>query len=388
MHHDCKTRKVPAKSSVIDHQKSWTMVNDVVSLAVTHTGGHLGPVAFKMAKGTLMPFSVAPWHGEKHPKEPAIIQGLRGDFFCMPFGGNAEAWKGEKHPVHGESANRPWSLVSHTTCDHCEELTLSLKTNARKGRITKTIRVVEGQRAIYQSHRLEGFSGPMPVGHHVMLRFDEPGLLSTSELAWGQVFPDAFENPVQGGYQSLKPGATFKSLTAVPMISGEKADLSVYPAREGFEDLVMLPAAPGVKMGWNAVVFPGSKWMYLALRRTEHLRSTVLWMSNGGRHYAPWSGRHRNVMGIEDVTAHFHYGIGPSVAARGKLPGGIPTALELKPKEALEIPYILAIAEVPSGFDRVKSVTPRSDLLGSGVEVVDVKGKKVFVEIDLDFLGV
>jgi len=55
---------------------------------------------------------------------------------------------------------------------------------------------------------------------------------------FGQVFPQAFERPENGGYSFLKPGAEFKSLDAVPAINGETADLTRYPARRGFEDLL------------------------------------------------------------------------------------------------------------------------------------------------------
>jgi cobalt/nickel transport system permease protein len=41
-----------------------------------------------------------------------VLRVLRGDFFCLPFGGNATAWHGEKHPLHGETANREWRLES------------------------------------------------------------------------------------------------------------------------------------------------------------------------------------------------------------------------------------------------------------------------------------
>ena len=38
----------------------------------------------------------------------------------------------------------------------------------------------------------------------------------------------------------------------------------------------------------------------LVLKNPAELPVTMLWISNGGRDYAPWSGRHRGVLGIED----------------------------------------------------------------------------------------
>ena len=66
------------------------------------------------------------------------------------------------------------------------------------------------------------------------------GLVSTSRFVYGQVFPKVFEAPENRGYSCLKPGAEFKSLQKVPTLTGETADLTRYPARRGFEDLVML----------------------------------------------------------------------------------------------------------------------------------------------------
>ena len=34
--------------------------------------------------------------------QPPVIRVLRGDFFCMPFGGNEGSFRGERHLVHGE----------------------------------------------------------------------------------------------------------------------------------------------------------------------------------------------------------------------------------------------------------------------------------------------
>ena len=43
--------------------------------------------------------------------------------------------------------------------------------------------------------------------------------------------------------------------------------------------------------------------LVLVLKNPAELPVTMLWFSNGGRDYAPWSGRHRGVLGIEDGRA-------------------------------------------------------------------------------------
>jgi hypothetical protein len=148
-----------------------------------------------------------------------------------------------------------------------------------------------------------------------MLDFNRngPGIVSTSKLRLAQVLPAPFENPAQGGYCSLKDGAWFRSLNNVPMANGGKTDLTRFPARKGFDDLVMLHHKDADDFAWAAVVFPEKKFVWFSLKNPPHLASTVLWHSHGGRHYAPWNGRHCGVLGVEDVTTYFHLGLGASL---------------------------------------------------------------------------
>ena len=68
---------------------SWFLRKGHVDAALTEVGGHLGPVCFKLGNKVVQPYSVAPWATETiSPTEPTIMRVLRGDFFCMPFGGN------------------------------------------------------------------------------------------------------------------------------------------------------------------------------------------------------------------------------------------------------------------------------------------------------------
>src|SRR3954470_22206814 len=92
------------------------LASDCVQGWVTQTGGHLGPVRFRLGERWIEPFSVAPWHDEQiGPEHPPIMQVLRGDFFCLPFGGNSSSFQGEVHPVHGETANALWQLSASGT---------------------------------------------------------------------------------------------------------------------------------------------------------------------------------------------------------------------------------------------------------------------------------
>ncbi len=362
-------------------QPSWRLASATVEAYVTERGGHLGPVTFDRRGRKLRPYSVAPWAEERlAASQPPVIRVLRGDFFCMPFGGNETPFRKEQHPTHGETANAKWKLES--LGDQC--LHLSLQTHIRRGRVDKRIMLRDGHNAVYCQHVISGMRGPMNLGHHAMLNFQTEGTVSTSGFVHGQVVPGVFEKLEERGYQSLQPGGVFDSLEKVPMIGGGVADLSRYPARRGYEDLVMLVGNAVSPFAWTAVTFPKQRYAWFALKDSRVLRHTIFWMSNGGRYYPPWNGRHVNVMGLEDVTAYFHFGLSESARNNPLIAKGYPTCLQLDPKRDTLINYIMAVAAIPAGFEKVVAIEAadqRSITLSAG------SGKRVKVPVDVGFLN-
>jgi len=374
----------------VQGQASWRLANDQVEAFVTELGGHLGPVTFLRRGRKIQPFSVAPWAEEKtDPLLPPIIKALRGDFFCLPFGGNELRYRGENHLVHGETANARWKFESLTEEGEQTVLHLSLRTKIRAGQVDKVLMLVRGQNVVYAKHIISGMRGPMNFGHHAMLKFPEPphsGLLSTSAFIYGQVFPATFEMPEKGGYSSLRPGAEFDSLESVPARDGGTADLTRYPARRGFEDLVMIVSDTNVPFAWEVVAFPRQRFLWFALKNPRILRETVFWISNGGRHYPPWNGRHVNVLGIEDVTAYFHYGLADSAGKNPLARKGIPTCVTLSPAKPTVVPYIMGVVEIPAGFDGVSAI--EAGRAANSLRFRSSSGKQVETPLSLDFLNV
>ena len=376
------------KPQMIYGQPSWRLASHQVEAFVTQVGGHLGPVTFDRKGRKLRPYSVAPWAEEQtDPAMLPLLKVLRGDFFCLPFGGNATPFGKERHPVHGETANGRWQFRSLETIAGRTCLHLSLTTKARQGQVDKRIWLLEGQNTVYSQHVVSGMSGPMNLGHHAMLKFpDVPGsgLISTSPFVYAQVFPGAFELPEQRGYSLLKQGAQFKSLDKVPTITGETADLTRFPARRGFEDLVMLVSDAGVPFAWTAVTFPKERYVWFALKDPRILRQTVLWISNGGRHYPPWNSRHVNVLGLEEVTSYFHSGLAESARTNPVSRNGFPTCLRLDNKKPLVVNYIMGIAMIPAGFDRVASI--QAERGNRSVVLKSASGRQALAAANPDFL--
>ena len=63
--------------------------------------------------------------------------------------------------------------------------------------------------------------------------------------------------------------------------------------------------AQGHRLGWTTVTRPEEGDLFLSLRNARRLPMTMLWHSNGGRDYAPWSGRHFGCLGVEEADPEF-----------------------------------------------------------------------------------
>jgi len=368
----------------VQGQPSWRLTSREVEAYITQQGGHLAPVTFDRSNRKFRPYSVAPWCEEKLPASvPPLLKALRGDFFCMPFGMNAERFRGEQHPVHGETAQSRWELKSLQD----GHLHASLRTRVRRGRVEKHILLRDGHHAVYSQHVISGMSGPMNLGHHATLKFPEEdgsGVISTGRFVYGLVFPGAFERAEERGYQALKPGAEFSSLERVPMISGETTDLTRYPARRGYEDLAMVVSDADAAFGWTAVTFPKQRYVWFALKNPRVLRNTLFWISNGGRHYPPWNGRHVSVMGLEEITSYFHCGLAASARPNPLSQRGYPTSLSLHAQRPTVINYIMAATAIPAGFDRVAAIEAGDSQ--QSVSLRSVSGKVVQATVDVGFL--
>ncbi len=373
-------------TSSIEGAPSWRVANQQVEAYLTCVGGQLGPITFQTAHGPIQPYAIAPWSQEKLSTEmPPLLQSLRGDFFCLPFGDNKLAWKGERHPPHGDTANHRWTKPKLITNDGRTELSVEMKTKSRPGRVIKRIEIRDGETNVYSRHELHDFSGPFNLGHHAMLAFPEKGTgaIALSPYSSGQVCPRPFEVPAIGGYSALKMGATFSNLNKVPLATGGTTDLTHYPSRGGFEDLVMVSSRRRSGIAWTTVTFPEQGYLWFALKDPRSLASTVLWHSNGGRHYSPWNGRHRRVLGLEEVTSYFHFGLAESAAPNSFSKKGVPTVLTLRPNRVENINYIMGVVAIPRRFDRVRTIK----FAGDHIEIESSAGPRVKQSVDLSFFA-
>lgn len=373
----------------IHSQPSWVLKTQQVELAVTEIGGHMAPVTFcRDTAHPVQPYHITPWQDEPKQEMPApVLVSLRGDFFCMPFGGNSELVRGEKHPPHGEVAGAPWKFLPSPQSNDIATLRLEFTTHVRPGKVTKELSLVKGQNVVYSRHTIEGFAGQVPLGHHATLALPEDECrvrLSSSRMKFGMTYPGLFSDPKNREYQALLPGAQWTDMTKVPALAKDApgADLTRFPARYGFADLVQLINDPAVEgPAWMAATYPDQGYVWFSLKDPRVLASTVLWIENHGRHGPPWNGRN-NCLGVEDVTSHFADGLAASIVENVLSKQGVPTAVTLKADTPTHINYIQGVAQIPSGFEQVESITFAPDQ----ITLKATTGQQVTVSVQHGFL--
>jgi hypothetical protein len=292
-----------------------------------------------------------------------MIAGLRGDWFCSAFGENSEPYAGRRLPPHGETANLTWNEVTRGRSAAGCWMQLGVDLPEQGGRCDATTSLLNEQSVVYQRHVFTGLTGPINPGHHATLAFPDTegaGRLSFSRFVGAWTYFEPTERPENRGYSWLKPNVRISDMRRVPCIDGSTTDLCRYPARRGYEDIAIVCADPALAFAWSAVTFPEQGFVWFALRDPKQLASTLLWFSNGGRHFAPWNGRHLNVLGIEDVTAFFHVGLAASCRPNQLNSFGIPTVLQPDTHGRLSVNYIQGVARIPTGFDCVAALEPQS----------------------------
>lgn len=371
-------------------QPSWVVRTKEMELAVTQLGGHMAPVTFyRNSDHPVRPYYISPWQEEKLKLDVPVLMPLRGDFFCMPFGGNDEKFKGEKHPPHGETAGGKWIFAGLEKRDDTTTLTLTLQTKFRPGKVTKKLSLVDGQNVIYCQHIIDGFAGPTPLGHHATLAVPEKDgslRLTTSPFQFGMTNPALFSDPQKGEYQSLQIGQRFTDLSKVPVLwKGEPdADCTSFPARTGFADLLAVFSKPAAELkgpAWVAAVNQEAGYVWFALKDPAVLPATVFWIENHGRHGSPWNGRNR-CLGLEDVCAYFADGLVPSAKENDLNKAGIPTVINLSAERPTVVNYIQGAAKIPGGFGKVR----RLEFSPGQVVIHSSTGKTVEAPVRYEFL--
>ncbi len=304
------------------------------------------------------PLHRAPWVGTDDvlpPEAGPLMATLGGDFFCAPFAGREAG-----SALHGWPANAPWMVVH----DQGGTLRAALSRAVSGATVLKELSVLDSHPFVYQRHVFVGGSGRVPVANHANLSLRSGGLIRTSpKLVW-ETPKSAQESDPKRGRSALRYPARSEDPRAFPGMEGT-SDITCYPWNPRHEDFVVGLEARGHRLGWTAVTRPVEGDLYLSLRDARRLPMTMFWHSNGGRDYAPWSGRHFGCLGVEEGAADHMLGLSTEADLSG------PGALTLTPDGVAEVRHVIGAVAWPSG-EPVTEVREQGDSVvvrgGSGAE--------------------
>lgn len=377
---------------------AWPIKTPVITGAVTVQGAMLGPVQFTLPNGKIAePLYISPWQGEATAEDtaaidPPVLQPLRGDFFCCPFGGDNTVGA-EHHPPHGEAASRDWTFTSLQNTPDATVLTLDMDYRACAGSVTREIHWGNNAPTILSRTTLSGFEGDYPLGYHATLQGGSEGTwkLYTDSFDIALTSPDATAPMVGGEYYALAPNRSFTSLSEVPSRwkDPETVDCSVFPARPGFVDIFALwrrraPTASLIeRLSWTVAVNRLEQYAWYSIKDASVLPATVFWWEHGGRHAPPWSGRN-SCLGIEETCTYFASGRRESIAPNSISQSGIPTAVHLSRDRRTTVWSVQGVIPWPDVDVAVVALT--LDAAGT-LMFVGEQGEQIPVPFDLRSLG-
>lgn len=316
------------------------------------------------------PLHSAPWRDEaevqENPDIPLVNRRLAGDFLCMPFGRDDV----EGGPPHGPTANSPWEVIRQDVA----EAHLRLSVPVRGATVDNHARMTGP--VLYQTHRVEGGEGAVSFAHHPMSRMAEGGRLSFSPKRAVLTDPVA-----QYAGHNLWALNQIQPDLILPCEDGGDWDLRTYPAGQAVEDFCVLVEARGARIGWTVLMRNAEDDMLVVLKDARLMPVTMLWVSNGGRDFPPWNGRHRGVIGIEDGCAAGGTGLAAAQGENRLTAMGVPTVLPLGGTHMIR--HAMVSLPRPPGWVEVRDVT----VAKGQVTLTEAGGAEVSVPFDEGFFA-
>ncbi len=284
----------------------------------------------------ISPLHRAPWvdEGKAMPEDtaPHMLR-LGGDFFCAPFAGREGG-----SALHGWPANAPWTVTRVKN----GRLEARLDRLVQGATLTKTLHLHDDHPFVYQTHRFDGGTGRVPVANHANISVKNGALIRASPKYCWETPKDPQESDPAHGRSLLSYPARTTDPTAFPGIAGA-VNLMSYPWGPRHEDFVIGVEAAGSTLGWTAVTRPVEGDLFLSLRDPHALPMTMLWHSNGGRDYAPWSGRHFGCLGVEEGAAAQMLGVSTEADVNG------PGFLSLRAGKTITVRHAIGAIAWPTG---------------------------------------
>ncbi|WP_417277644.1 hypothetical protein [Celeribacter sp.] len=294
-------------------------------------------------------FHAAHWVGTPLAAEALSVVDahLAGDFLAAPFGGSDVV----QDPPHGWTANSAWHLITRSETDAHAHMKLALERPVMGAQITKEITLRSDQTVLYQRHEITGGAGGLTFAHHPMIRVSPGDHIATSPKRVALTS----EAPLEEAHILAYPGRS-TDLTQFPARDGGRVDLSHYPHQTGHEDFVTLVEDDVEGLGWTAVSRARERDIVVFVKDSRVMPVTMLWISNGGRAYAPWDGRHDGVLGVEDGCAAGAEGHRAALGDNAVAREGVRTVLALDEGRTHVLSHATVVLDQPEGWQGVEAI--------------------------------
>lgn len=329
-----------------------------ISATIDASIGHLIDLVIQSPEKEIRPLARVPW-ASNPPDCPAIddaphLARMGGDFFCAPFGASDV----EPAPPHGHPANSHWTLSQHEEFAGGARAVWKLDKQVLDATLTKEWRLYDEDPYLYQAHTFEGGDGDISFAHHVLVNVCGGAKLRMSPR--GEARTPNIDTSASDDFSSaiLAYPETASDLSRFPRKSGGTVNLLQYPIASDHDDFVMVidkPASGNSQgLAWSIIERTAFDDSIVLFKPSNLLPQTMLWISNGGRQAAPWLGRHKEVLGVEDACAFSLFGHQASI---GNAIGTAPTSVGLRQFGGkLRIPYAIgAFATTPELHSTIES---------------------------------
>ena len=310
-----------------------------IALAFSPRGGVIHPLTVTDEGAEVSPLHSAPWaEGEVPADAPPHQRRLRGDFLAAPMGPGPDG-------LHGLAANGDWAPLPSAP----GTLRALLQGQVMGATVVKELSLTDGHPFLYQRHLFIGGSGALPLANHAMVSVPSGAKLSFSRKRWFETLAEPLELDPSRGRSALAYPKRHEDPAEFPGAVGDPVNLHRYPWGEAHEDFVAAVEEPSSPLGWTAVVRPDQGDLFLSLKNPKALPMTMLWHSNGGRDYAPWNGRHRGCLGVEEGAALPVLGLSAQEVPDPLAAAGQPGLVALEPEGTVEVRHVIGAIRWPSG---------------------------------------
>ena len=310
---------------------------DGIAARFVARGGVLQGFAVTDEGTEIAPLHRAPWSPWEVPGDaPPHQSWLAGDFLAAPMGPGPDG-------LHGLTANGDWQVVPSAP----GTLRAVLTGAVQGATVVKELSVSDGHPFVYQRHLFIGGSGALPVANHAMVAVPNGAKLSFSRKRWWETLAEPLETT--RGRSALAYPRRAEDAAEFPGADGGTVNLHRYPWGAAHEDFVAGIEDPSSRLGWTAVVRPTEGDLFLSLRNPVMLPMTMLWHSNGGRDYAPWNGRHRGCLGVEEGAALPMLGLSSKETPDPLSAAGQPPLVRLDPQGTVEVRHVIGCIAWPEG---------------------------------------